>query len=130
MIRRPPRSTLFPYTTLFRSPRLPLRPLLHALPRRDRLARARFDPPLRPEQQPLAAARQPAPPLPPGGLATVAGAEPRTGHAGPRAGPTQGGRRGGGHERAHTCPRGGPRSPRDASPPLASLRIVAPPPPQ
>src|SRR5256885_11355643 len=26
MIRRPPRSTLFPYTTLFRSPRLP--PLL------------------------------------------------------------------------------------------------------
>src|SRR3712207_8686867 len=24
MIRRPPRSTLFPYTTLFRSPRLPL----------------------------------------------------------------------------------------------------------
>src|SRR2546430_12496437 len=23
MIRRPPRSTLFPYTTLFRSPRLP-----------------------------------------------------------------------------------------------------------
>src|SRR3712207_8715848 len=68
MIRRPPRSTLFPYTTLFRSPRLPLRPLLHALPRRDRLARARFYPPLRPEQPPLAAARQPAPPLPPGGL--------------------------------------------------------------
>src|SRR2546426_9372600 len=30
MIRRPPRSTLFPYTTLFRSARLPL-PLLHAL---------------------------------------------------------------------------------------------------
>src|SRR5260370_14631983 len=25
MIRRPPRSTLFPYTTLFRSPRAPLR---------------------------------------------------------------------------------------------------------
>src|SRR6266508_4773607 len=25
MIRRPPRSTLFPYTTLFRSPRLPRR---------------------------------------------------------------------------------------------------------
>src|SRR5256885_10738844 len=24
MIRRPPRSTLFPYTTLFRSPRLPV----------------------------------------------------------------------------------------------------------
>src|SRR2546430_7649160 len=26
MIRRPPRSTLFPYTTLFRSPAAPLRP--------------------------------------------------------------------------------------------------------
>src|SRR3712207_9518742 len=26
MIRRPPRSTLFPYTTLFRSPELPVRP--------------------------------------------------------------------------------------------------------
>src|SRR2546429_8712730 len=26
MIRRPPRSTLFPYTTLFRSPALPLQP--------------------------------------------------------------------------------------------------------
>src|ERR1035441_6521129 len=25
MIRRPPRSTLFPYTTLFRSPQLPLK---------------------------------------------------------------------------------------------------------
>src|SRR5256885_9275670 len=36
MIRRPPRSTLFPYTTLFRSPQswLPLCPLgrLHKLP--------------------------------------------------------------------------------------------------
>src|SRR5690349_22059481 len=28
MIRRPPRSTLFPYTTLFRSPRVPLGDLL------------------------------------------------------------------------------------------------------
>src|SRR2546430_9167085 len=35
MIRRPPRSTLFPYTTLFRSP-LPL-DLAHALPRRKDL---------------------------------------------------------------------------------------------
>src|SRR2546428_7752723 len=26
MIRRPPRSTLFPYTTLFRSPRVPAQP--------------------------------------------------------------------------------------------------------
>src|SRR2546426_2395215 len=33
MIRRPPRSTLFPYTTLFRSPRLPDRRLSHADPR-------------------------------------------------------------------------------------------------
>src|SRR5258708_30059825 len=32
MIRRPPRSTLFPYTTLFRSPRsVPLRPLASTL---------------------------------------------------------------------------------------------------
>src|SRR3712207_7328337 len=37
MIRRPPRSTLFPYTTLFRSPdlpihheQLPMRPMVHA----------------------------------------------------------------------------------------------------
>src|SRR2546428_10344320 len=35
MIRRPPRSTLFPYTTLFRSRRLPL------LRRHLRIARAR-----------------------------------------------------------------------------------------
>src|SRR3989454_7968454 len=40
MIRRPPRSTLFPYTTLFRSQPLPLhRHLPHAEPRvRDPLA--------------------------------------------------------------------------------------------
>src|SRR5215217_8691869 len=31
MIRRPPRSTLFPYTTLFRSPRRRARPLDHPL---------------------------------------------------------------------------------------------------
>src|SRR2546430_12412871 len=31
MIRRPPRSTLFPYTTLFRSPRLPGRRALPQL---------------------------------------------------------------------------------------------------
>src|SRR2546421_5201302 len=47
MIRRPPRSTLFPYTTLFRSPEMPRNPLAvlqhHAkptsasvLPSRDR----------------------------------------------------------------------------------------------
>src|SRR2546427_8963191 len=31
MIRRPPRSTLFPYTTLFRSPRMPVIPLIAAI---------------------------------------------------------------------------------------------------
>src|SRR2546430_4463405 len=30
MIRRPPRSTLFPYTTLFRSQRQPRHPVAHA----------------------------------------------------------------------------------------------------
>src|SRR2546425_9498004 len=36
MIRRPPRSTLFPYTTLFRSPRVPVRRRAAAqLPDRD-----------------------------------------------------------------------------------------------
>src|SRR3712207_7130140 len=49
MIRRPPRSTLFPYTTLFRSGRLPLllprlRPQRDALGRRRRRARARGRP--------------------------------------------------------------------------------------
>src|SRR5260370_17474942 len=38
MIRRPPRSTLFPYTTLFRSLRARLRPLLRA---QARVAQAR-----------------------------------------------------------------------------------------
>src|SRR3712207_7953020 len=35
MIRRPPRSTLFPYTTLFRSPRARRRPLHGVLRRPD-----------------------------------------------------------------------------------------------
>src|SRR3712207_7356649 len=35
MIRRPPRSTLFPYTTLFRSPGLAPRPLTALLPAGD-----------------------------------------------------------------------------------------------
>src|SRR5205823_12180076 len=35
MIRRPPRSTLFPYTTLFRSPRLRRRPIASASPSRS-----------------------------------------------------------------------------------------------
>src|SRR3712207_7557171 len=41
MIRRPPRSTLFPYTTLFRSG------LVHLLPSRGVLARLRLRRPLR-----------------------------------------------------------------------------------
>src|SRR5258708_24834966 len=41
MIRRPPRSTLFPYTTLFRSNRNPPRP--SALPARLRYGRHRDD---------------------------------------------------------------------------------------
>src|SRR3712207_7388790 len=45
MIRRPPRSTLFPYTTLFRSRRFPLDAgvvhALHGRRRRGRSARAR-----------------------------------------------------------------------------------------
>src|SRR5215813_14388556 len=36
MIRRPPRSTLFPYTTLFRSDRRRCRPRAHAPVRRSR----------------------------------------------------------------------------------------------
>src|SRR5439155_27305389 len=39
MIRRPPRSTLFPYTTLFRSRRVPSPAARGALPRGDRLER-------------------------------------------------------------------------------------------
>src|SRR2546425_6040648 len=38
MIRRPPRSTLFPYTTLFRSPRCARRPLSQEAWRRSNLA--------------------------------------------------------------------------------------------
>src|SRR3990167_5415226 len=38
MIRRPPRSTLFPYTTLFRSPKLACAILVIALPNRSQNA--------------------------------------------------------------------------------------------
>src|SRR2546426_9343040 len=59
MIRRPPRSTLFPYTTLFRSParglvaaasfvQLPLDSGLLAASDSDRLSGQRFCPPLEP----------------------------------------------------------------------------------
>src|SRR2546426_6829550 len=41
MIRRPPRSTLFPYTTLFRSHLPVLEHVLHALPDGQRTARRR-----------------------------------------------------------------------------------------
>src|SRR5688572_31772058 len=52
MIRRPPRSTLFPYTTLFRSPHLQLMDqiiltfdgLAPAAPERNRASNVRFDP--------------------------------------------------------------------------------------
>src|SRR5438477_8863690 len=43
MIRRPPRSTLFPYTTLFRSRRLRRRGGADRLPRRARLGPQRLD---------------------------------------------------------------------------------------
>src|SRR2546422_7855635 len=42
MIRRPPRSTLFPYTTLFRSQRQPIRLRALGLPRRLGLRRRRL----------------------------------------------------------------------------------------
>src|SRR2546430_15750400 len=42
MIRRPPRSTLFPYTTLFRSARILERPGAHALPSSSGEAISRF----------------------------------------------------------------------------------------
>src|SRR3712207_8921870 len=41
MIRRPPRSTLFPYTTLFRSDALGVRALLHVGHQRDDLRAVR-----------------------------------------------------------------------------------------
>src|SRR3712207_6898111 len=48
MIRRPPRSTLFPYTTLFRSTVRRVRPLLRARgPRTDGRALRRGDEPTR-----------------------------------------------------------------------------------
>src|SRR2546426_3493716 len=43
MIRRPPRSTLFPYTTLFRSPDQPDRPQVDPHARRENVGRERGD---------------------------------------------------------------------------------------
>src|SRR3712207_8185122 len=42
MIRRPPRSTLFPYTTLFRSPRIPASNIPRTTPERMIVARDRI----------------------------------------------------------------------------------------
>src|SRR2546423_8793529 len=42
MIRRPPRSTLFPYTTLFRSQKLLVRPRLNVVDGQRRLFRLRI----------------------------------------------------------------------------------------
>src|SRR5256885_11405254 len=50
MIRRPPRSTLFPYTTLFRSLQPPRGPLLR-LPGRPRRGRQRGDGPADPRDR-------------------------------------------------------------------------------
>src|SRR3712207_8972586 len=55
MIRRPPRSTLFPYTTLFRSPRGPAAPRRHADAGR---VPAHDAGPARPLQGPVPAGRQ------------------------------------------------------------------------
>src|SRR3712207_8421052 len=49
MIRRPPRSTLFPYTTLFRSPLRVLRDRAGSAAARAGGAKARHHPLLRPE---------------------------------------------------------------------------------
>src|SRR2546422_9583985 len=48
MIRRPPRSTLFPYTTLFRSPRLAPPPRDGEVSRRRRDAVGETEPEVRP----------------------------------------------------------------------------------
>src|SRR5258708_40008645 len=42
MIRRPPRSTLFPYTTLFRSPAVPRNQLEHVVEKVDSRGDARL----------------------------------------------------------------------------------------
>src|SRR5438876_11795297 len=51
MIRRPPRSTLFPYTTLFRSPRAAERALNRELLRRDDALFPTREPPRRDRPQ-------------------------------------------------------------------------------
>src|SRR3712207_7702998 len=63
MIRRPPRSTLFPYTTLFRSRRQKLPPLV-GLHRPH--GRPRIRPPTHPRRRPPTQQHQPRPPHPPG----------------------------------------------------------------
>src|SRR3712207_7708434 len=69
MIRRPPRSTLFPYTTLFRSPdgRLP-RPIMLNLPLAVEISSASRSWPLaRPDERPDRATSLPANALQPPG---------------------------------------------------------------
>src|SRR6266540_7325012 len=81
MIRRPPRSTLFPYTTLFRSPAVPLRPATAQLPRRYRPVR------LPDPARPLQCAGQMAQPLVvPAELTLGAGPEADPAWAGQSAG--------------------------------------------
>src|SRR5260370_4464617 len=55
MIRRPPRSTLFPYTTLFRSERSPLLSLLHFSGSKRGLGNLRM--PMAPEEVPKSKAQ-------------------------------------------------------------------------
>src|SRR3712207_8161436 len=58
MIRRPPRSTLFPYTTLFRSPALLFAQQEQAVERAPLLERARGLQVLELEREPTATARR------------------------------------------------------------------------
>src|SRR5256885_11130121 len=66
MIRRPPSSTLFPYTTLFRSLEREVRQLRAELGRTRATAESPFTPAARPEARPVAApAAAPRPPVAP-----------------------------------------------------------------
>src|SRR3712207_9546974 len=74
MIRRPPRSTLFPYTTLFRSEKAPSTPSPLAPPRVQRQEdQARQDDIVRPTETSGGAARPAAPAGSPNPLAVPTG---------------------------------------------------------
>src|SRR5256885_11834956 len=60
MIRRPPRSTLFPYTTLFRSERYARRPCSPRTVRKGSFRRQRATPCARPGRAPQRALRPPS----------------------------------------------------------------------